>query len=574
MNSLRKTGRLWLVPGVRFPAALVGLGWLLFVFAIPPLQAAGPPPKAGYHPGNGTSARRTTYSLGGSASGVIEKVNNIVNLTVVSKDPSDLRAEYRAGFVQGKLQGRTIWSARDNSWDNAYLIDPSHGFPKQRGPTRAELQTAGALLNANYASFLGYLRDPANDPSVARKLQRLLFRMLGIYHGAILKKPAELDYSGAWLPDSGYFKPEELALGYETPSLTFMDVYFINAFCDLMDVISWSPEGTLQTARADKCSAFLKRTGNDIILTHNTWAGFLSQTMVMSLVVNHDFLTVNGYAPGLIASNTDFGYNGRGILFNETTHRASRMEPKATGLWIFWRAALAQQFSGSLDDFFRYISLDNTGTYLNGYMLVDCNTGETGLVEMSYRCFVYYRSAGGDYSVTVSPDDLGLSTAYDPEMVNPEYLMGINYPASLQVREDLQSKDNRPARRRQFKALLPGVNSVETAKAVITYTDPENPLSIFGRWDLGYGETPYAKQIPDGAIDAKVASASMVRASMGLEGILDLHSRSTGFWMLYGTPVVNGAPFNWSRSSWSWQKRRDVPDVLDGSYTLMNLYLR
>ena len=102
---------------------------------------------------------------------------------------------------------------------------------------------------------------------------------------------------------------------------------------------------------------------------------------------------------------------------------------------------------------------------------------------MSYRCFVYYRSNGGPYTVTSkSLDGQPCSTQYDPEMVTPDYLMGINYPASLQVRTDLQSTDNRPARRRQFAKLLPGVVDVSTAKAAITYTDPANPLSVFGRW--------------------------------------------------------------------------------------------
>ena len=77
---------------------------------------------------------------------MIETINNIVNMTVVSKDANDLKAEYRAGFVQGKLQGKTILSARDNNWDNAYLTDPSHSFPKQHGPTRAELQRTAADL--------------------------------------------------------------------------------------------------------------------------------------------------------------------------------------------------------------------------------------------------------------------------------------------------------------------------------------------------------------------------------------------------------------------------------------------
>jgi hypothetical protein len=524
-------------------------------------------------------ANRTVFTLDANASGVIETVNNIVNMTVASTDSNDLKAEYRAGFVQGKLQGKTILSARDNNWDNAYLTDPSHTFPQQHGPTLAELDKAAAILNGNYNGFIIHLKNPATDAEVAYKLKRLLFRMLGIYHGATLTEPAALDFSGSWLPNDDYFRPEELDLGYETAGLSFMDVYFLNAYNDLMDVISFSPELAVGGIRPgdfpDKCSAFLKRTGSEVILTHNSWTGFLSQTMVQTLAVNNDLVTFNSITPGQIGSSTDFGFNNKGMMFNETTHRASKGKVKPNGLWIFWRATLAEQFSASIDDFFRYISLDNTGTYLNGYMLVDAKSSETGLVEMSYRCFVYYRSSGGAYTVSSQALDNGIcSTDYDAEMVTPDYLMGINYPASLQVRSDLQSTDNRPARRRQFKQLLPGVTDLETAKAVITYTDPLNPLSIFGRWDLGYGETSFPKQVPDGSADSKAASTAMVRSFMGLSGALDTSTSSTGFWMLYGTPRVNGSPFIWSQSSWKWQKLRDVPDRVDGIFTLMPLYLR
>jgi len=529
--------------------------------------------------GNGSSSNRTIYALDAKASGVIETVNNIANLTVVSRDDNDLKAEYRAGFVQGKLQATAILSARDNSWDNAYLTDPNHTFPGQIGPTQAELARAAQALNSNYAAFLSYLTNPTTDPGVSYKFKRLLFRMLGIYHGATLDGPANLDFSGNWLPGSAYLQPSELVLGYETTTLTFMDVYYINAYNDLMDVLSYSAEltdsGVSSAEYPDKCSAFLKRSGSEVILTHNTWQGFLSQSMTQTLAVNSDLLTVNASTPGLIGSGTDFGFNNKGMMFNETTHRMSRTVVNPIGLWIFWRAALAEQFASSITDFFNYISLDNTGTYLNGYMLVDANTNETGLVEMSYRCFVYYRSTGGPYTVSSkSLDDNACSTDYDSEMVTADYMMGINYPASLQVRDDLQSTDNRPARRRQFSQLLPGVNDVETAKTVITYTDPTNPLSIFGRWDLGYGETSYPKQIPDGSIDAKAASTSMVRSFMGLSGILDTSALNTGFWMLYGTAKINDTPFIWSQSLWKGQKLRDVPDRLDGSFTLMPLYLR
>ena len=525
------------------------------------------------------SSHLTGYSLDSNSSGVIETINNIANLTVTSKDTSDLKAEYKAGFIQGKLQGKTIKSARDNSWDNAYLTDPSHSFPKQLGPTPAELARTAGLLNSNYAAFLQFVSNPTTDAVTAHRLKRLLFRMLGIYHGATLNQPASLDFSGAWLPDSSYLKETELTLGYETSGLTFMDVYFINAFNDVMDVISHSielvPGAAQPVGHPEKCSAFLKRSGSEVILTHNSWMGFLSQSMTQTLSVNGDLLTVNASTPGQIGSGTDFGYNNKGIMFNETTHRMTKTQVKPDGLWIFWRAALAELFSGSITDFFDAISLDNTGTYLNGYMLVDANTNETGLVEMSYRCFIYYRSTGGPYAVSSKSMDGGAcSTDYDPEMVTPDYLMGINYPASYQVATDLGSNDNRPARRVQFKQLLPGVNDLETAKTVITHTDPANPLSIFGRWDLGYGETDYPKQVPDGSVDAKAASTSMVRSFMGLSGVLDTSASNTGFWMLYGTAKVNGAPFIWSQSSWKWQTLRDVPDRLDGSFTLMPLYLK
>lgn len=528
---------------------------------------------------SGGSPNRTAYALDADASGVIETIDNIGNMTVVSRDANDLKAEYRAGFVQGKLQGRTIHSARDNGWDLAYLLDPSHSFPKQLGPTRAELDETATILNSNYRAFLRYVKNPATDPAVARRLKRLLFRMLGIYHGAALDQPAALDFSGAWLPDGDYLRSAELALGYETTGLTFMDVYYLNAYSDVMDVIAFSPElapgGVNPSDQPDKCSAFLKRTGGEVILAHNTWQGFLSQTMAQTVAVNGDLLTVNAVNPGLIASNSDFGFNNKGIMFNETTHRVSRNVVREDGLWMFWRAALAEQFAGSVPEFFSAISIDNSGTYLNGYMVVDANTRETGLVEMSYRCFVFYRSTGGPYTVTAtSLDGAPCSTEYDSDMVTADYVMGINFPASLQVRADLQSTDNRPARRRQFGQLLPGVTSLEGARSVITYTDPGNPLSIFGRWDLGVGETAFPKTIPDGSIDSKVADSAMARALMGLSGTLDTSATSSGFWMLYGTAHSEGAPFTWSQSPWKTQKLRDVPDRVDGRFALMPLYLR
>ncbi len=83
---------------------------LIFVAVLAPTMAISQeftPGKSYLAPGR--SPELTTYAVDTNASGVIQKINNIVNLTVVSKDANDLKAEYRAGFVQGKLQGKSSY---------------------------------------------------------------------------------------------------------------------------------------------------------------------------------------------------------------------------------------------------------------------------------------------------------------------------------------------------------------------------------------------------------------------------------------------------------------------------------
>ena len=79
---------------------------------------------------------------------------------------------------------------------------------------------------------------------------------------------------------------------------------------------------------------------------------------------------------------------------------------------------------------------------------------------------------------------------------------------------------------------------------------------------------------PDGAVDAKVVSTSMVRDTFDLEGVLDLNSPVKAFWMKFGTPYIDGKPFIWSESQWKGQKLREVPDIVDGQWVLLNAYVR
>ena len=518
----------------------------------------------------GGGAKLTSYEVDADSQGVIEKVNNIYNASIVSNDPNVFKAEYEAGFIQGKLQKDQIIPARDNAWDSAYLTNPTHDYPKQIPPSPEEIAMAQRTLAANWGYTLDYIRT-TSDAQVAKNLRRLMYRLIGIYQGAALDEPQALPFDDQWAPA---FTPEEMTLGYETSTLSFLDLYFVNAFQDVLYLLPdhATPAEVAQNLPS-KCSAFVVKTADDIFLAHNNWNSFLDQSQALSLWVAGDLMTCNLGAPGYLGSDVDFGYTNKGIMFNETTHRWAYSEPKTDALWMFWRATLAEQFATSIDDFFRYISLQASGTYMSGYMVADTKTDEIGYVEMSYDTFVFFRPNGID-KVAVTTKPKGLSTAYDKELVTPRYVIGINFPASLLVRKELKSVDNRPARRPQLLARIDGVKDIAAAKALITYIDPQNPLSIYGRWDLGYGDTPAPKTIPDGACDAKAISASMTEYSASLEGALDTAATTKAFWMKYGTPSVNGRPFIWSESQWKGQKLRGVPDRVEGDWTLLNLFMR
>ena len=504
------------------------------------------------------------YRLDRDSAGWLEKLGNLYSLGVVSNDPNVLKAEYEAGFIQGRLQKDLLANTRDNLWDTYALVDP--GTPKSIPPSKVEMDDSYQALTKNYAYTLSYI-SKVTDRTLRTRMTRLVFRLLGIYHGATRSTPQALRFDGTWLPTLSSFKPNELVLNYQKPAISFMDVYFINALADLMYVVDDEPPPST------RCSAFIKRTPTEIYLAHNSWFGYLDQSSATTYWINGSFLTVNALTPGNIGSDTDFGYNDKGILFNETTLYSAKYVPKVDALWQFFRGTLAEQFAGSLDEFYRLVALDFSGTYMNGYGIVDTKTREIGLVEMSWKTAMYWKSDGkGGYRIVTIPANA--SKEYDHELVQPDVIIGVNFPASLQIRQELQAVGNRPMRRAQFLARMGTVKDIETARALITYTAPGEPLSIYGRWDLGFGTTPKPKTIPEGSIDAKAMTASMTRYVRGLRGVFDVNAGKQAFWMKYGTPVFNGKPFIWSESRWKNQKLRGVPNVVSGDWVPIRAYIR
>ena len=250
------------------------------------------------------------FTLDDNSSGCVEKLDNLVNLSVVSNDDNTLKAEYEAGFIYGHLLKNQIISARDNTWDSAYITDPSHSFPKQIPPSNEELDETEAVLKQNYAYSIDYTQNQT-DTIVRNYMKRLIFRMLGVYHGAVLDQPESLDFSGEWLPLLDYFSNSELQCNYETEILSFMDLYFINAQMDLFGYVL----PPINQNHYSRCTAFAKKTEDDIFIAHNSWSSFLDQSMAASFYVNGSFCALNLACPGIIRSGQDFGYNNNGIMF-------------------------------------------------------------------------------------------------------------------------------------------------------------------------------------------------------------------------------------------------------------------
>ena len=119
---------------------------------------------------------------------------------------------------------------------------------------------------------------------------------------------------------------------------------------------------------------------------------------------------------------------------------------------------------------------------------------------------------------------------------------------------------------------------MDSAREVITETADNEPRSIFGRWDLGYGTTDFPKTIPDGAIDAKVFSSDKVMKLLdNLKFTPNAKGGKDSFWMLYGTPKIGGKPFIWSTSKWAKEKQSQavdaVPDRLEGAWNKTKLFM-
>ena len=538
----------------------------------------------------------TQFVLDEFTCGFAQCVDNNWNYAIYAQNPnvSIFQNEYNAGYVQGKVQtGEIILATRNNSWKN-FLVGSTPQDAISVDVKPEYLAAAGEAVVQNYNYLCDWVEQRKGDPMV-EKIVRLMFRQLGIYEGASGKTPrATVDRSDLLLTS---YSPDESKLAAGDAPLTLLDVIFINSQYDLFDCIGdkiglvmgygsakkagSKGAGTANEGREkpDHCTAFTKiMPDRNVFWTHNSWCCFWAQSCAVTYCIGEDFVTQNANCPGQFGSNTDFGFNGNGIGFNETTHVDLFDKPKVLGVWLTYRSAAAEQFARTIKEFYDYICLDNTGTYLNGYHLVDSNTGEIGLVEMSYKRTVLFVCDGKKITQTDSTGYVPTFLDYDHHLITPTHIFGVNQPVNWWVGYELESMNLRPMRRNQLWERIDTVTDIESAKDLITYTEDREPLSVYGRWDLGYGTTEMHRTRPDGSVDAKACSVEMIKEILGnLSRKPSINGTKTSFWMKFGTPHVRQLPFIWSQSQFASMKQSEaidgVPDALDGRWNRVKMFM-
>lgn len=524
--------------------------------------------------------------------GFAECVDNNWNYAIFAQDPNaDIYLqEYRAGFVQGKIQGNfAIKAARNNSWNNFTIAaTPQDNISIEITPEM--ISVAEEALIANYNWLYDYVNQHQSDPKT-KSIIRLMFRQMGIFEGATDRTPRE----SVQLSDLALsaFGDDQQKLHTAQDEITFLDTYFLNAQYDLfyaigdklgmtLGVPAENPQkkGLVRESTNDHCSAFVKfMEDGEIYFTHNSWMCYYNNSCAVTYVIGDDFCTQNTVSQGQFGSNTDFGFNKHGIGFNETTHVNFYNEPKTLGIWITWRSAAAEQFSASIEEFYEYLAMDNTATYLNGYMVVDAYNHRFGLVEMSYNRFVLFTSDGKKLDVRDSTGHVvDMKSDFDAHLISATHVIGVNQPIDWQVNYELAAMNERPMRRNQMYNRLHTVVDMESAKDLITYTEDREPLSIYGRWDVGYGTTEFIHVRPDGSADAKAFGTKEIRDVLdNLSYKPALDGKATSFWMKYGTPYIMQQPFIWSKSLFARFKSPEnvdnVPDVVDGRWNLVKLFM-
>lgn len=186
----------------------------------------------------------------------------------------------------------------------------------------------------------------------------------------------------------------------------------------------------------DRCSAFAAtgpatRDGK-MVIGHVTWWPL---TLAEQTNVWLDIKPESGHRmlmqsyPGGIESGTDWYQNDAGIVLTETTIRQSPFNPQGTP--VAFRARMAIQYGGTIDEVVAQLGTRNNGLYTNEWLLGDAKNDEIAMYELGTNHTRLWRSSKnewfgntpGFYWGNNNAKDLTIRTEYLPDPRGaPEYV--------------------------------------------------------------------------------------------------------------------------------------------------------
>jgi len=248
-----------------------------------------------------------------------------------------------------------------------------------------------------------------------------------------------------------------------------------------------APDYATKGTPKDHCSAFAAtgpatRDGK-MVIGHVTW---WPQTLSEQTNVMLDIQPEKGHRvliqsyPGGIESGTDWYQNDAGVVLTETTIDQTPFNIHGTP--VAFRARMAIQYGGNIDEVVKLLATDNNGLYTNEWMIGDGKNNEIAMFELGTNHTKLWRSSKNEWFGGT-----------------PGFYWGDNNAKDLQVNLEL---DPDPQGRPSYIPYVPGVRDLAWMDLYKTFR---------GRIDEQFGFKAFdsAPLVSAATIDAKVATADM-----------------------------------------------------------------
>jgi hypothetical protein len=242
----------------------------------------------------------------------------------------------------------------------------------------------------------------------------------------------------------------------------------------------------------DHCSAFAAtgpatRDGK-MVIGHTTWWSLTlsEQTNVMLDIkpTSGHRMLIQSY-PGGIESGTDWYQNDAGVVLTETTIRQTPFNMQGTP--IAFRARMAIQYGGNIDEVVQQLGTRNNGLYTNEWLIGDAKNNEIAMYELGTNKSRLWRSSKNEWFGGTPGFYWGDNNAKDLD-VNLE-----NYPD--------------PKGPPDYIPYVPGPRDLAWQSLFATYK---------GQIDEQFGFLAFrtAPLVSSAAMDAKVATSDMASRMM------------------------------------------------------------